>query len=125
MKKIISVLGATGSVGRQALDVARERGFLVDFLCANRDAVALETYAREFRPKAVAMADEKAALDLKDRLSDTSVKVLCGESGIEEGIAAGCGVDAPGSFVAWLSQSTRVYAMEMPGSRYDIGNLES
>ena len=88
MKKIISVLGATGSVGRQALDVARERGFLVDFLCANRDAVALETYAREFRPKAVAMADEKAALDLKDRLSDTSVKVLCGESGIEEGIAA-------------------------------------
>ena len=44
---------------------------------------------------------------------------------IEEGIGAGCGVDAPGSFVAWLSGRSAVYAMEMPGSRYDIGNLES
>lgn len=44
---------------------------------------------------------------------------------IGEGIEAGCGVDAPGSFVAWLAEKTSVYAMEMPGSRYDIGNLES
>jgi glucose-1-phosphate thymidylyltransferase len=44
---------------------------------------------------------------------------------IPDGIAAGCGVDAPGSFAAWLSGVTRVYAMEMPGKRYDIGNLES
>ena len=86
MKKIISVLGATGSVGRQALDVARERDFLVDFLCANRDAAALESYAREFRPRAVAMADYDAARDLKSRLADTSVKVLSGDGGIEEGI---------------------------------------
>lgn len=86
MKKIISVLGATGSVGRQALDVARERDFLVDFLCANRDAAALESYAREFRPRAVAMADPDAARDLKSRLADTSVKVLSGDGGIEEGI---------------------------------------
>ena len=42
-----------------------------------------------------------------------------------EGIAAGCGTDAPGSFVAWLSGQTRVHAMEMPGRRFDIGNLES
>ena len=86
MKKIISVLGATGSVGRQALDVARERDFLVDFLCANRDAAALESYAREFRPRAVAMSDPDAARDLKTRLSDTSVKVLAGDEGIEEGL---------------------------------------
>jgi len=44
---------------------------------------------------------------------------------VGEGIAAGCGVDAPGSFIAWLSSVSRVYAMEMPGRRYDIGNLES
>ncbi|MBQ8302244.1 MAG: nucleotidyltransferase family protein [Clostridia bacterium] len=44
---------------------------------------------------------------------------------IEQGIADGCGVDAPGSFVAWLCSRSRVYAMEMPGKRYDIGNLES
>ena len=86
MKKIISVLGATGSVGRQALDVARERDFLVDFICANRDVSALEAYAREFRPRAVAMADTEAARDLKTRLSDTSIKVLAGDEGIEEGI---------------------------------------
>ena len=86
MKKIISVLGATGSVGRQALDVARERDFLVDFLCANRDAALIESYAREFKPKTVAMADPEAARDLKQRLADTSVKVLSGFEGIEEGI---------------------------------------
>ena len=44
---------------------------------------------------------------------------------VREGIAAGCGTDAPGSFVAWLSGQVPVHAMEMPGSRYDIGNLES
>ena len=44
---------------------------------------------------------------------------------VREGIAAGCGTDAPGSFIAWLSRQVPVHAMEMPGRRYDIGNLES
>ena len=44
---------------------------------------------------------------------------------VEKGIEAGCGTDAPGSYIAWLCTQTPVYAMEMPGSRYDIGNLES
>jgi len=44
---------------------------------------------------------------------------------IEVGIKSGCGTDAPGSFIAWLCRHTRVHAMEMPGKRYDIGNLES
>ena len=44
---------------------------------------------------------------------------------IEQGIEAGCGVDAPGSYIAWLCGMTDTYAMEMPGKRYDIGNLES
>ena len=44
---------------------------------------------------------------------------------VKEGIAHGCGTDAPGSFIAWLSIKTTVYAMEMPGKRYDIGDLES
>ena len=43
---------------------------------------------------------------------------------IPEGIAAGCHTDAPGSYVAWLCKQSTIYAMEMPGSRYDIGNLE-
>ena len=44
---------------------------------------------------------------------------------VKDGIAQGCGTDAPGSFVAWLCAQTQVHSMEMPGQRYDIGNLES
>ena len=44
---------------------------------------------------------------------------------IEKGIESGCGTDAPGSFIAWLCGQTKVYAWEMPGRRYDIGNMES
>lgn len=44
---------------------------------------------------------------------------------VAKGIAEGCGTDAPGSFIAWLCKQTAVYAMEMPGKRFDVGNLES
>jgi glucose-1-phosphate thymidylyltransferase len=44
---------------------------------------------------------------------------------VKKGIESGCGVDAPGSYIAWLCSQTTVHAMEMPGKRYDIGNLES
>ena len=44
---------------------------------------------------------------------------------IQKGIDNGCGTDAPGSYIAWLSTQVPVHAMEMPGKRYDIGNLES
>lgn len=44
---------------------------------------------------------------------------------VQKGIDSGCGTDAPGSYIAWLCKQTTVHAMEMPGKRYDIGNLES
>lgn len=44
---------------------------------------------------------------------------------VKRGIELGCGTDAPGSYIAWLCSVTDVHAMEMPGRRYDIGNLES
>ena len=44
---------------------------------------------------------------------------------VKKGIEAGCGTDAPGSYIAWLSTQVPVHSMEMPGSRYDIGNLQS
>ena len=44
---------------------------------------------------------------------------------VKKGIDSGCGTDAPGSYIAWLSTQVSVHAMEMPGKRYDIGNLES
>lgn len=86
MKKTVAILGATGSVGMQALDVARARGYRVDFLSANRDASQMESLAREFSPPAVAMADESAAAELKLRLADTNIRVLSGESGICDAI---------------------------------------
>ena len=44
---------------------------------------------------------------------------------VKKGIENGCGTDAPGSYIAWLCTQTPVHAMEMPGKRYDIGNLQS
>ena len=44
---------------------------------------------------------------------------------VQKGIDSGCGTDAPGSYIAWLCTQTTVHAMEMPGRRYDVGNLES
>jgi len=44
---------------------------------------------------------------------------------IPQAIASGCGTDAPGSLIAWIADTSQVYAMPMPGKRYDIGNLES
>lgn len=44
---------------------------------------------------------------------------------VQKGIDSGCGTDAPGSYITWLCTQTTVHAMEMPGKRYDIGNLES
>ena len=69
------VLGATGSVGLQALDVAREQKMRVTALSANRSVGEMEALAREFHPIACAMADEAAAADLRVRLADTDVRV--------------------------------------------------
>lgn len=86
MSKTIAILGATGSVGLQAADVAKGRGYKVDFMTANRDASAMESLVREFNPTSVAMADPAAARELAVRIADTETKVLSGESGISEGI---------------------------------------
>ncbi len=87
MAKNISVLGATGSVGTQALDVARKCGYKIDFISIESNVKAAEMAAREFSIPTVAVADENAAKQLRIALSDTSVKVLSGAEGIIEGIS--------------------------------------
>ena len=87
-EKTIAVLGATGSVGTQALDVARSRGYNVDFISAGKNVALAESLSREFGVRFVAMADESAARDLASRLSDTDIEVLSGEAGIVEGVRA-------------------------------------
>ena len=87
-KTVISVLGSTGSVGEQALDVADKLGLKVNSVSANTNSVRVEEQARKFSLSSVAMADEASARDLRVRLADTKVKVYSGESGICEMIAA-------------------------------------
>ena len=82
--KTIAVLGSTGSVGEQALDVADKFGIRVSCVSANKNSKRVEEQARKFSLEAVAMADEEAAADLKVRLADTNVKVYAGDNGICE-----------------------------------------
>ena len=84
MTKKIAVLGSTGSVGEQALDVARQSRMQVVALSANRNDRRVEEQAREFCVQAVAMADEQAAAALKLRLADTDIRVYSGSEGICE-----------------------------------------
>lgn len=81
MKKI-SILGSTGSIGTQALDICRENGFEVVGLSANRNADLLIDQAREFCPKYIAVNDEAAFNKLKAALLDTDIKILFGIDGI-------------------------------------------
>lgn len=82
----ISVLGSTGSVGTQALDVARRQNFTVDFISAGSNTELAEKQIREFKPKFAAMNDEIAAEELRLSVADTATKVLSGSEGILEGI---------------------------------------
>lgn len=81
MKRLI-ILGSTGSIGVQALEVAERNGYKVTALAAGKNTELLEKQARKFKPDVVAVSDNNAANDLKIRLADTSVKVLSGEEGV-------------------------------------------
>ncbi len=82
MTKNISVLGSTGSIGVQTLDVARMHNIGVTALSANKNISLLEKQIREFRPKVAAVADEAAAAQLRTAVADTSTEILSGSDGI-------------------------------------------
>lgn len=82
--KGISLLGSTGSIGTQSLDVCRMHGYRVVCLTANRRVDLMETQIREFRPDLVSMMDPVAADDLRTRVADTGTKVLSGMDGLIE-----------------------------------------
>ena len=84
MEKNLSILGSTGSIGCQALEVARNLGLTVSGLAAYSNIGLLETQIREFRPQAVAVFDFYAAKELKLSVSDLPVKVLAGMDGLCE-----------------------------------------
>ena len=124
MNKTIAVLGATGSVGQQALDVARVRGYKIDFISAGQNSLLAERIAREFRPTAVAMADVRAANELKFRLRDTQIKVLSGEKGICGGVLESK-VDTVVNAILGKAGLMPTLAAIQSGKRLALANKES
>lgn len=84
MSKRISILGSTGSIGRQSLDVIAACGMEAAALTANSNAVRMEEQVRQFKPELAVMMDERAAADLRVRLADTPVRVAAGMEGLLE-----------------------------------------
>ena len=82
MSNCISVLGSTGSIGRQTLDVAEKLGIRIAALTANRDVDKLEAQCRKYRPRLAGMMDEAAYKELKTRLSDMNITLVLGLEGL-------------------------------------------
>ena len=78
------ILGSTGSIGTQALEVAQQAGYRIVGLAAARQVDLLEQQIRQFRPMVAAMYDETAAADLRVRVADLPVRVLSGMDGLCE-----------------------------------------
>ena len=122
--KRISVLGSTGSVGEQALDVARASSYQVTSISANKNVKRVEEQAREFGVSAVAMADENAANELKLRLADTSIKVYSGEAGICQMIADDTAETVVNSIIGEAGLLPTLSVIEK-GARLALANKES
>ena len=80
--KTIAVLGSTGSIGTQSLDVAARKGYKVDAIAAGRNVRLLEEQIRAFSPRFCGVSNEKAAKELMVRVADTDTQILVGEEGI-------------------------------------------
>ena len=84
-EKKIAVLGSTGSIGTQTLEIAREyKGIKIEAMSAHSNIDLIEKQAREFKPKMVCLTNEEKAKDLKIKLADTDIKVVQGKDGLIE-----------------------------------------
>ncbi len=92
MKKTASILGSTGSIGTQALEVCEKHGIRITALSANSNTELLEQQARKYKPAKICICREELFSDMKARLADTDIEILSGESGLCE-IAAMEGSD--------------------------------
>jgi len=84
MSKVITILGSTGSIGTQALEVIEMQGYEVLCLTASTNVDIIEKQIRRFKPKFAAMVDPKAAEELKIKVADTDTKILSGMDGVCE-----------------------------------------
>ena len=84
MSRTISILGSTGSIGRQSLDVIASCGMKVAALTANSSVDLMEQQVRQFQPELAVLMDEKAAEQLRERIADTDTRVAWGMEGLIE-----------------------------------------
>ncbi len=82
MSKLITILGSTGSIGKQALEVVDMQGYRILALTANGSVDILESQIRKYKPEYAALADEQKAEELAVKVADTSTKVLSGREGV-------------------------------------------
>lgn len=123
MTKTLAVLGSTGSIGVQALEVAELMGFKVQALTANSRTDIIEEQIRKFTPCMAAVADEKAAADLKIRVADTSTKILAGKHGVEA--CARCGADTVLNSIVGIAGLAPTLAAIDSGSNIALANKET
>lgn len=84
MKKNIAILGSTGSIGTQTLEVAKALNIKVNAISGNKNISLLERQAREFKPEIIAVFEEKNAKKLKENIKDLNSRVVCGMEGLCE-----------------------------------------
>ena len=124
MTRTISILGSTGSIGRQTLDVIDHLPITVAALTANRDVARMEQQCRKYRPSLAVMADEQAAADLKVRLADTGVRVEAGMEGIREAAVLET-VDTVGGSIMGIAGLESTLAALQAGKRLALANKET
>ena len=123
MKKI-AILGSTGSIGTQSIDVALKHGYKVTALTAHSNAGILEEQARLLRPEKVALYNEAEALKLKTSLADTDIKVLSGVEGICE-CAADTSADTVINSIVGMAGLRPTLAVINAGKALALANKES
>ncbi len=123
MIKSLAVLGSTGSIGVQALEVARLHNLRVEALTAGSRVDIIENQIREFSPAVAAVADEKAAADLKIRVADTATKVLSGADGVKE--CAACGAESVLNSIVGIAGLAPTVAAIEAGSDIALANKET
>ena len=124
MRRTLSILGSSGSIGRQALDVAAVCGHEVAAITVNRSAPMAEAQARRFRPRLAVAVDEDAAADLRTRLADTEVKVLSGREGLLEA-ASLPGADTVVTAIVGVAGLEPTLAAIACGKRIALANKET
>lgn len=125
MRKKISVLGASGSVGMQALDVALSRGYEIDILSASVSVDRMESAVRCHGPRYVYMESRSAAEDLKIRIADTSTTVVSGEGGLADFIRNYCTSDTVVNAISGHCGLAPTLAVIDRGARLALANKES